>query len=58
MEDTRRREEAFDGQVGDSLKKTGLVGGWQWGRPTARRGTFEGAKEGYATVCVRKGEGD
>ena len=31
VEDTRRREEAFDGQVRDSLKKTGWVGGWRWG---------------------------
>jgi len=58
VEDTRRREEAFDELVRDSLKKTGLVEVWQWGRPTARRGTCEGAKEGYATVCVWKGEGD
>jgi len=31
VEDTRRREEAFDGQIMDSLKKTGWVGGWRWG---------------------------
>ena len=31
VEDTRRREEAFDGQIRDSLKKTGWVGGWWWG---------------------------